>query len=275
MMHEGYFDKIFYRFWQVEPSGNNILANIFAIHGLGGHSFWFDGAARLFNKQNINFFSFDLPGFGQSKYVRGEIDSYKTWVSVSRNILENFLINFNINKPVFVLGHSMGALIAILLSKNVKANGWILSVPAFEGNPKTWPPFNFVIPTIIKALFNSKEEVSLPYGPEIITKNKEMQRRLKQDPLRVINVNARMYKHVLFLTLAAKKIITFDGKPVLMLTAGQDVVCSNTVMDKYFEQIAEADKSKKIYTNAFHDLFIEEELNQIVDDIHEWVKNKI
>ena len=87
MFQEGYFDKVYYRFWQVD----NAMANVFAIHGLGGHSFWFDSAGNQFNKNKINLFSFDLPGFGKSKYPKGEIPSYKDWIEVTRQVLEIFL----------------------------------------------------------------------------------------------------------------------------------------------------------------------------------------
>ena len=277
MIREGYFDKVYYCFWhsgksEKSENSSNVRANIFAIHGLGGHSLWFDTIARQFNENNINFFSYDLPGFGQSKYTRGKIDSYKTWISVSCEVLKRFLFEFNVNKPVFILGHSMGALIAILMSKKVRANGWVLSVPAFDGNNKTWPAFSFVLPVLLKAFVDPSKEIVLPYGPETITKCKEMQEKIKKDKLRVVNVDAIMYKHVFFLSLAAKKIFSFNNEPVLMLLSGQDVVCSNDAMNKYYEKISSGDKTKLIYDSAFHDLFIEEEALKAASDIAEWVK---
>lgn len=271
-MIEGYFDQIYYRF---SKGVNTPLANVFAIHGLGGHSMWFDNAATLFNKDNINFFAFDLPGFGQSKYAKGTIDSYKIWIDVSKEILQRFLIHFEIKAPVFILGHSMGALIAVLLARTVKTHGWIISVPSFEGHPKTWPLIDFVLPVLLKSLFKPKENIILPFGPELITKNKETQLKIKTDPLRVTNVAAQVYMHVYFLTLAAKHSIKLLQEPVLMLMAAKDMVCSTPAMEKYFNEIESNDKCKKVYTNAFHDLFIEDELPQIVNDITEWIKQKV
>lgn len=272
MLNEGYFDKVYYRFSGVENS--TAFANVFAIHGLGGHSMWFDNAAVLFNKNNINFFAFDLPGFGQSKYTRGTVDSYKIWIDISKEILQKFLIHFEIKAPVFILGHSMGALIAIVLAKLVKAHGWIISVPSFEGHPQSWPLTSFIVPVLSKALFNPKESITLPFGPELITKNKETQLKIKKDPLRVVNVTAQVYMHVYFLALAAKRSVKLLEESVLMLMAGNDMVCSNSAMDEYFNEIRSKDKVKKVYENSYHDLFIEDEIIQIVDDISEWIKNR-
>lgn len=274
MLNEGYFDKIYYRFWEVNDS-HNIIANIFAIHGLGGHSLWFDNAAKMFNERNISFFSFDLPAFGQSNYPKGTIDSYKTWTNVSREILWKFLNKFKISSPVFILGHSMGALLSILLAKSVKAHGWILSVPGFEGYHKTWPMLNFIIPVLVKSVFTPHEEIQLPFGPELITKSKETQINLKKDPLRVVNCSAKIYFELYFLTLRAKFSCKNFTQPVLFLQAGEDMICSNQAIDDFFNQIPINDKSKKMYANSYHDLFVEDELYSVVEDIANWVKTKI
>ncbi len=273
MLYEGFFDKVYYRFWEVGKT--NATANVFSIHGLGGHCLWFDKAANLLNENNINHFSFDLPGFGQSKYQRGYIDSYKTWVSVTKEILEKFLTHFNIKKPVFVLGHSMGSLIAIMLSTNVKPNGWILSVPGFQGNNKIFSTTKFVLPVLYKSLCTPMEPVILPFGPELLTRNKETQLKIKQDKLRVVNVSAQALKEVYFLSNKAQKNIQDINAPVLMLKAGQDMVCSLPIMDECFNAIKLDDKSKKVYTDFYHDLFLEDDLKLIISDISEWIAHHI
>ncbi len=274
MLHEGYLGNIYYRYWEVEKQ-NNAIANVFAIHGLGGHCIWFDSAAALFNKRNINLFSFDLPGFGQSKYPRGTVDSYYVWLDEIKETLQKFLIQFNVKEPVFILGHSLGALLAILLSETVKANGWILSVPGFEGKKDMWPFFSFIVPALFKGVFKPDENIKMPFGPEVLTKNKETQLKVKGDPFRVISPAAQIFKHVYFLSLKTKKMYDLPREPVLVLISGQDKVCSIASMDEYFDKLKVEDKCKKIYTNSFHDLFIEDELNQIVNDISVWITEHI
>ena len=274
MLHDGYFDKVYYRFWESEAKTHSV-ANIFAIHGLGGHCLWFDEAAKKFNIQNINFFSFDLPGFGQSKYPKGTISSYKDWISVTREVLENFLVHFEINSPVFILGHSMGALIAILLSKNVRTNGWIFSVPGFEGDSQLFPVKTFVLPVLFKGVCMPSESITVPFGPELLTRNKGTQLKVKKDSLRVINLNAKVFLNVYLLSLLAKHKSDSLSPSVLMLEAGEDKICSRSAMEKFFNGLKLQDKCKKIYPNSFHDLFIEDELEEIVFDISEWIKKRI
>ena len=274
MLHEGYFDKIYYRFWQSDNENKNqiILPTIFAIHGLGGHNLWFDNAGEKFNKRNINFFSFDLPGFGQSKYEKGTINSYKLWLTATHEVFQEFTDKFKTGSNIFILGHSLGALIAIMIKERIQPKGWILSVPGFAGYPKTWPFFSFILPVIISSLFNPEKKIILPFGPELLTKNKETQMKVKKDPLRVTNPTSKLFYEVYLLTLRAKILPRSFNAPVLMLEAGKDFVCSNQYIDKYFNDIKSKSKSKKVYTNSSHDLFIEDELEEIVNDIYEWIK---
>ncbi len=274
MVKEGFLDKVYYRFFQAEKSAKP-LANVFAIHGLGGHCLWFDNAARVFNENNINHFSFDLPGFGQSKYPIGEINSYHDWINTTRNVLQCFLNDFNVNAPVFILGHSMGASIALILSKTVKANGWIISVPGFEGDPQTWSLKNFIFPVLGKALVKPDAPITLPFGPELLTKNKDTRLKVKQDPLRVINLKASLFLQVYLLSQKARRVCDYFNQACLLLIAGKDTVCSNGAMEAFFEKVKSVDKKIKIFPDSFHDLFIEDELNEIVNEISDWIKKHL
>ena len=216
-----------------------------------------------------------MPGFGQSKYPRGVVNSYNDWTGVAKEVLEKYLIDFKINAPVFILGHSMGALVALMLSKNVKANGWILSVPAFKGNPNVWPYFELVLPTICKAIFMPNEPIVMPFGPESITKNKETQLKMKKDNLRVVSPNASLFRHLHFLTKAATKVGESFNSKFLLLQADNDLICSNDAMDKFFESSISSDKTKKLYPGVYHDLFVEDELSLIVDDASEWISKRV
>ena len=267
MFKDGFKENIYYRYFQA----NNAIANVFAIHGLGGHCLWFDQAAELFNKNNIGFFSFDLPGFGQSKYEKGYINSYNEWVSSSKDILWWFLNHIGANKPIFVLGHSMGALVALVLSLNVKTNGWILSVPGFKGTNECFHFLGFIFPMLVKTLINPRENIIVPFGPELLTKNKTTQLLLKKDPHRIINLNACVYFQVYLLSRKAISLCPKFAEPVLMLMAKEDKVCSSKTMKECFNQIKSHDKTKKEYENSYHDLFVEDGLDIVVNDITKWI----
>ncbi|MBI1859132.1 MAG: alpha/beta fold hydrolase [Candidatus Melainabacteria bacterium] len=270
-MKDGFIENVYYRFFNVSTPS----AYIFAIHGLGGHCLWFDKAAALFNNKGIGFFSFDLPAFGQSKYEKGTISSYKVWVDVSRNLLWKYLNDFAVKKPVFILGHSMGALIALNMVPLVKANGWILSVPGFQGHKDSFPFSSFTLPVLFKSLFCPKSKITVPFGPEILTKNIHTQKELKKDPYRVINPDANIYLQVYLLSNKAKKLCSSLTEPVLMLQADEDRVCSNHYMDKCFKEISSSNKEKIVYGNSYHDLFVEDDLNALVDDISAWIQRVI
>ena len=45
-------------------------------------------------------------------------------------------------------------------------------------------------------------------------------------------------------------------------------------MEDFFKKIKTSDKKMKIYTDSFHDLFVEDELNEIVSNISIWIKER-
>lgn len=270
MFKDGFIEKIYYRYWSVSDP----VACIFAIHGFGGHSIWFDNAAKHFNENKINFFSFDLPGFGQSKYERGYTPSYKFWIESSFHILKSLKHELGFTKPVFILGHSMGALISILLSLKIKPEGLILTVPGFEGAKSCWPS-SLVLSIMINSIVNPKKEILVPFGPDILTRNREKQLEMKGDPYRVIKPQAKSFFELKLLGIKAQSELPKLKTPLLLIKAGNDLVCSNTAMDSVYEKFKMPDKNISVYEGLYHDIFMEDEINSIVNDISSWVKNRL
>lgn len=267
MLETGFIDKYYYRFWK---NGSLPNANVFAIHGFGGHSIWFDKAGELFNKHNINFFSFDLPGFGQSNFTRGNIDSYNEWLRAVEDLYKNFSSNLSNDKPTFILGHSMGALLATIISSRLNPPGTILTVPGFEGAGDSWTP-GLIAKILFSSIFLPNKEIFVPFGPDKLTKNKDIIRDLKRDELRVISPRAKMFLQLKLLGFKAKKACKDLSCKTLMIQAKEDLVCSNDAMDIAFENITAVDKEKKLYEDLYHDIFLENELPKIVDDIAYWI----
>ena len=80
---------------------------------------------------------------------------------------------------------------------------------------------------------------------------------------------------VYLLSQMARRSYDLLSSPVFLLIAGKDTVCLNPAMEDFFEKIKISDKKMKTYTDSFHDLFIEDELNEIVSDISLWIKEHL
>lgn len=228
---------------------------LLAIHGLGGHSGWFDRLKDELLNYNIDLYAYDLPGFGlnhieqnkDSVYRKGHIDSYKEWKDFVRIKYIKLKKEFG---QVDILGHSLGAVLvsSIDFDKNDKL---ILSVPGFKGAKETFNPM-FVSKALWHYAFDKKilgKDVFL----EMPVSEKSQETPAFRDELRVGKVSQNLLFEVLTLGNVAKQKLSRIQNQVLMLQVENDLVVDNATQDEYFELIGSVNKTKKIFSNTDHD----------------------
>ena len=137
--------KLLVRKWLPDQQ---IKAIFLAIHGALAHCGDWVTPALYFKNKGIATIAFDLRYHGTySKYnkgkVYGHINSFDTYISDVR-ILYELIVKDYPTTPIFVLAHSMGALIALKYGltkasedKNIK--GFIISSPWLENRVKVSP----------------------------------------------------------------------------------------------------------------------------------------
>lgn len=92
----------------VQGSGKPILL----LHGMAASARYWDPLIRLFKTSN-KVITMDLLGYGRSPMPKNVVYDYETHTKAITDTLESL----NINQPVIVVGHSMGALIALRLAR--------------------------------------------------------------------------------------------------------------------------------------------------------------
>lgn len=114
-------------------------ATILFIHGLGNTGdAWKDVIDKL--PRDVRVISIDLLGFGDSPAPTWAIYNAKTQ---ARSVLATYL-KLRIRTPIYVVGHSLGALVAIELSKRypLLIKGLVLCSPPLYSDQKTKLPRN-------------------------------------------------------------------------------------------------------------------------------------
>jgi acylglycerol lipase len=243
--------------------GNTIdcQAGILLVHGLGASSAWFEPLARRLKVRQMYVLSYDQVGFGKRREEK--FSSSKEWFQ-DLQIAFEFLTKQLSDKPVFIVGNSMGGLIALASADRVKPTGLAMLSPGFEGHPDTFT-FGYRISTLVKALLNPEKDFDLPYGLESVTEVESVRNWLENDPEKRFSVPGKMLLELLFLTqgLHFKKLETHC--PVLMMLAGRDRIVDNRVNKQFYKHIESPEKSEVCFENSIHDLT----LNPIVDEVSE------
>ncbi len=240
---------------------------VLLIHGLGAHSRWFDPLANSLSAKNIFCLAHDQLGFGKRR--KQQFVSHKQWVEDACTTFRQ-LRQMMAGRPAFLLGNSMGAVVAFHACPAANPSGLVMLSPGFEGYPDAFPlPFRANV--LLKTLVNADSEVDLPYRVDLVTSNKELQREIENDPDKRFRLPARMLFELLLLTMNPGYPIKSIEQPVLMLTSGLDKVVDNKVSAAVFEKLRSRSKRAVRFENSWHDLVFDQAVDDVAVCIANWM----
>lgn len=249
----------------------NPVANLLLIHGLHEHCERYRHVAEKLNEIGINVFTFDLRGHGRSggpKNIIKDIDEY-------RQDVENVYRSIPKNKPFFLLGHSMGGLIAVnflLYHERTDISGVILSGAALEvGNDIT--PTTIKIVKFIGKYFPGLKTSKL--DPKSISRDPGEVELYKTDPL-VTKDGAKAGLGLALINAineSKKGFGSFDY-PVLMMHGGADKITNPAGSQALYDQCKSKDKTIKIWEGAYHEIFNEINKQDVIEYMTFWVAER-
>jgi alpha-beta hydrolase superfamily lysophospholipase len=247
---------------------NDCQSAILLVHGLGAHSGWFEALARRLKVRNLFVLSYDQAGFGKRRNER--FKSSKQWLE-DLTVAFKYLESLVADKPVFLAGNSMGAVVSLSTATTLHPAGLVLLTPGFAGHPRTFTPA-YKITTLVKAGLNPEKDFDLPYGLELVSELESVRAWLENDPDRRFSVPGRMLTELLSLTqkLKAKKSVL--ECPAIMLTAGRDRIVDNKVNKQIFKKLVSRSKESRDFSDSIHDLTLNVVVEQVADELTNWMQ---
>ena len=229
----------------------------------------FEELAKIFNENNCDFCSLDQRGHGESDGVRGYTDSFERY----REDLNLFISQLKKkNKPVIMIGHSMGGLIVLdyITSpfKNDISSSVIMS-----------PLLKLLVKNDLKEFFGKllskiKPTMLLPteIKPEWITHDKEEVFKYANDPKIFKTFSVRWYFESLKCMDKINKLPSEIINPVLFVHGTSDKLCDFNATKKFFEGVTFPKKKFIEKEEKFHELLNETDWRETVGDILTWIK---
>lgn len=237
------------------------------VHGLGAHSGWFEALARQLKIRGFYSISYDLIGFGKRR--NAPFWSYSQWLDDLIRIYDH-LKEIHPDKQVYLMGNSMGGLLSLAATEFISPDGLVLFSPGFDGYPRTFTN-RYRITTIVNALLRPEQEVGLPYGCDIVTRDQPTRNWIENDPDRRFRVPGKMMLELLKLSKNVLKNFKSMKAPVLMLTAGKDQIVSNSVNMTFFAALNAPHKKRIQFEDAWHDLMFDPVIDEVADEIVIWM----
>lgn len=260
---------IVYRQWQVSSPEVVLLM----VHGLGAHSARWGGLSDFFLRQNISSYAIELKGFGETQGLRGHIDSFNIYYADIRRLL-TIIQEENPGKKVFLIGESMGALIAFILTalEPDLFNGLVCISPAFFNRMK----FSFLkyAAIFLSLLYNPKKQFNMPFDSAMCTSDAGYQKLMDADPREHRLATSRLLINIALSQMRSSMLKDRIKCSVLFLLAGRDMLVDTDVSKKFFNGLKTKDKTMLEYPDKLHALSIESGREKIFEDIFAWVSKR-
>jgi alpha-beta hydrolase superfamily lysophospholipase len=259
--------ELFYQLWQ--PVGE-AKAVVIICHGVGEHSGRYMNLVKPLNKHSYIVCGYDHLGCGKSTGKRGHIESWDDYHSGLRSCLQ-FVQTSLPQIPVFLYGHSMGALIALdFIQRSPQGlQGVILSgspiEPAGVGTPakeliakllsRVWPTYS----------------IDLGLNPASLSRDSQVVKAYREDPLVQRNVTVRWGAEAMSIQSHTAQRPDLIQLPVLFIHGSDDPLNLLSGVRKFFKDISYPDKQLQVYQGSLHEPHNDLEHDQVAQDLINWL----
>jgi acylglycerol lipase len=262
---------IYYQAWLPDGEPKAVLP---IVHGLGEHSGRYLNVVNHFVPRGYVVYGMDQIGHGKSGGRREYVERFEDFSDTFTEYMK-MIKQWQPGKPIFLLSHSIGGLIAayFLLDHQAEFQGAVFSAPVVK-----------VASHISKATVTMGKVLSvlaptagvLPVDPSTISRDPAVVKAYIEDPLvfhgkTSARLSAEMLRALLRVSAETDKITL----PFLAMQGGADRLVDPDGAQILYEKAGSRDKTLKIYPGLYHEIFNEPEHEQVLGDIEAWLEARV
>jgi len=261
--------KIFYRQYQAESERARMVLS----HGVGEHSGRYGNVIERVLPKGFSVWAPDHRGHGQSGGKRGHVLNFVQYLTDLRLTVELAKKDMPGEMPCFLLGHSMGGLIALDFAQHYPEliDGVVASSPCLG--------MVIEIPAVKKVLgsFMSYVWPGMTMGSGLdatkISRDENVVSAYKNDPLVHDRVSARFFTELLAAMESVNQQASALNVPVLMQVAGEDYLVNADSSKHFFEKLTLRDKTLHVYDDMYHEIYNapQDQKERVLDDLETWL----
>jgi alpha-beta hydrolase superfamily lysophospholipase len=261
-------------FWQrYTPPGAKATVAVFP--GGGDHSGRYPALTDGLVRAGFQVALLDFRGHGQSDGRRWHVDTFQDYLADADAFIARLSQDGVAGERLFVLGHSMGALISALwgLTKGRHVSGFVFSSPYFRLAVK--PPVAKVIGARVMGRVIPWLPVSTGLDVQDLTSDPDMQRWTERDPLYGRATTPRWFDES---TRAQVEVLRRAGEwthPLLVLAAGADRIADVAAERAFVDAARSTDKRLVVYEGFRHEIFNEVERDRPIAAATAWMSERM
>ena len=247
-------------------------AHLVLVHGYAEHAGRYAHVIEAIRSEGYAVYTIDHRGHGQSEGERAYFDTLAQPIDDLKQFVNNIQAA-NGNPPLFMLGHSMGALIALsfALQHNFELKGLILSGIPLTADLATSP----VLISIAKILNIVAPKLPLADAAPIneLSTDPTIARAFAADPLNwKEKMRVRMGMTMRDYARAARASnMTPLKMPLLVLHGADDKISPPSGTQWVYDHAPSTDKTIKIYPDMKHEILNEIDRASVLSDITAWL----
>ena len=245
---------------------------VLLIHGFNSHSGYMRWPAEQFEKNGFAAYALDLRGRGKSEGERFYVDKFSDWLG-DVDKLADIARSENPRVPIYVLGHSVGGVIAssYVFEHQEEIAGLICESFAFDVG----------LPHIVQLALEGSSYL-VPHLPlyslknEIFSRDPKVVSQMNSDPL-IANEKqpAETASEVLKAAARLKDNMPHLNVPVFIIHGTDDKATRPEGSQYFYDNVGSDDKTLKLYAGGYHDLLNDIDKETVMADILAWVNERM
>jgi alpha-beta hydrolase superfamily lysophospholipase len=251
----------------------NARGEILIAHGFGEHSGRYGALTDHLLNHNYSVTAYDHRGHGLSDGLPGHVESFGEYDEDLAKLVSSVRSRSQA-KSLFLIGHSMGGLIALRYAarKSGTLTGAIFSAPLIEVAVPV--PAHKLMIARVGARMNPRWRLDNEINPANLSRDPEVGRAYAADPLVNRKVSPKWFAET---TRAMQEVAEWAPRittPVLVMHGTDDKLASVAATQRMFERIKSPDKELVIYPGFYHELFNEPEKQEVFERVTEWLNKR-
>jgi lysophospholipase len=256
--------------------------DLLVVHGMGEYSGRYHELAEEMRSLRLNVHLFDLRGHGRSQGTRGHFSDFSEHHQDMDAWIEHLVGAGRLaaERPCFLLGHSLGGLIALTYGANYVPKalypalaGMVLSAPAL-GIPKN--PLRSLEAGIARHLPSFLTNIQVPSGIEAadLTHDKDEKKSYEEDPLVHGWITPSAFLAIERAIRSVAALLPKLDFPLFFLLGGKDRVVDNAATHKFIQKLSVAHRGRvevKVFQRFLHEVFHESGKDRAFLELKKWI----
>jgi alpha-beta hydrolase superfamily lysophospholipase len=244
------------------------------VHGFAEHSGRYAALTEHLLANGYSVTAYDQRGHGLSDGLPGHVEAFSEYDDDLNKVI-TLTRNRAAGRPLFIIGHSMGGLVALryLARKSGTVAGAIISAPLIAVAVPV-PAYKHLIARA-GARLAPRLRLNNEINPANLSRDAEVGRAYAADPHVTRKVSTKWFTETVRAMAEVKDWASQIRTPVFVMHGTKDKLASVEATKALFAEIGSNDKELAIYDGYYHELFNEPEKQELFERATFWLSQRI